>query len=118
VASVGSTALHAFLLTIMDKTPAFLVTLYSFALFNYFVIGYIVKRSDQAAAAAKVKAATATPRGGAAAAVVLLGNHQTNALACVSCLPTTARNRKPHNALLDSQTVDLQPPLLTSTPAS
>jgi len=51
VASVGSTALNAVLRQQLGipKTWAFVLTLYSFSIVNYFVIGYIVKRSAAAA---------------------------------------------------------------------
>ena len=48
VASVGSTVFHTHLLTRgFDKNVAFVMTLYSFSISNYFVMGFIVQRSSQ-----------------------------------------------------------------------
>jgi uncharacterized membrane protein len=46
-AAVGSTILNAVFLSYgVDKTVAFVATISSFALFNYFLIGWVVKRSN------------------------------------------------------------------------
>jgi hypothetical protein len=63
-ASVGSTILNGFLLsTGMNKTVAFVATLWIFALFNYFVIGWIVAASQGSPSATKA-AGEKVPRGG------------------------------------------------------
>jgi hypothetical protein len=62
-ACVGSTALNALLLSKtvgMSKTLAFCTTLYVFSFFNYFVIGWIVRKSSERAAAAAARQSTTT----------------------------------------------------------
>lgn len=53
LASVGSTVFNTLLLSRgVDKNVAFLMTLYSFSIVNYFVIGFIVQQSSKNADAA------------------------------------------------------------------
>jgi hypothetical protein len=66
-AAIGSTVLNAALLKWgMNRKAAFFTTLYSFALFNYFAIGWVVKKSSAAAASSPQKTTKRkVPRGGA-----------------------------------------------------
>ena len=64
-ASVGSTVLNTALLRwgVLNRTAAFFTTMLTFACFNYFVIGWIVRKSNQKAAA-MAKRKRFSPRGG------------------------------------------------------
>jgi hypothetical protein len=62
-AAVGSTILNSVFLSYgMDKTVAFVATISSFALFNYFLIGWVVKRSNMGEVAKTNKKSTSAVR--------------------------------------------------------
>ena len=111
LASVGSTAFHTYLLSMgISKNVAFFMTLYSFSILNYFVIGFIVhKSSNRDTASAKSAAATTKMRGGASSSSSSSLAWSNNDNHCSKKHSVLLHNHpKPvGSALLDSQTVAL-----------